>query len=327
MAVERALAAQGQTVQLRMQFRRSGTLFDPVQVRQVLILDQAGATVETFPQGSIIRDSTGMYHVDWAVSATQAVALYNDRWFATSTTGATEKQFTLTFYVLPALAGPGVGVGRYLTPIEVRAYLPPETTLSDAQLAVLVALAQATAEKITGQYFTPITEARVFDGSGMAVQDIQDPIISVSGVRFRCDSSFETQAIEDIRISGSGTMLAIGNVIPGPFSRSSLSRLSANGCGWPAGFQNVEITGAWGLYATAPLLIKAAVGLLVKYAAACDNPAGVPYNAIDSENAGTDYSYTLRKIFEGAKTHAETGYSDVDAILAGYPRLPRVAVM
>jgi hypothetical protein len=224
-----------------------------------------------------------------------------------------------------------------MTVDEARGYVPAETTLTDEQIEELILLAQETVESITGQRFLPVEEARVLDGSGRAVQDVREPILSVSQIRFRCGPDWEVQEFNDVRIMRSGMMISLGNVIhPGAYSyargipivRSNNVTLTYPGaCGFPVGVQNVEITGEWGVYRTVPRPIKAAVGLLVKYATECDDPKGVPVTPYESEGVATDRTYQYRKIFEGAKVHGETGFADVDSILARYMRQPSATVV
>lgn len=222
----------------------------------------------------------------------------------------------------------------YLSVEEARTYLPDVTMLTDDQIALLVALAQDTVESVTGQSFLPISEARVYNGTGRATLTV-DPVLEVTGIRYRCcgggsDGWGDTWVPGDVRIGRSGTMIALGNVVSSglwPIRTNNVTLTYGDGgCGFPNGFQNVEVTALWGAHRTVPRMIKAAVGLLVKYAATCDNPSGVPSAALASENIAGDRSYQMRKIFEGAQTHGETGYPDVDAILARYQGIPRVSV-
>jgi hypothetical protein len=339
MAVERANAQQGQTVTLRMRFELGGTLFDPSSVNQVQIINPAGVVEETIPAASIVHDGVGLYHVDWAIPAAATIDVWHDRWFANSTVGAVEKQFTLSFYVLPFTATGGTS--PYLTSAEALAYLPSDTTITATEAAEMAALAQEIVEAVTGDFFLPVEMARIFDGNGEAYLPLDLELQSVTGWDVRCclssgaTTDWEAQDATTLRIAGSRMGLTIGNLAS--FSRQvsrryQIERFTACGSGsvvsfcgvFSAGTQNHRITGTWGRWTTVPLQIKAAIGLMVRYAGMCDDPKGVPSNPYVSESIPGGRSYTLRQIRAGATKDTGTGYPDVDAILARVPQ-PMIA--
>lgn len=338
MPVERGAAYQGQTVRLRILFQAAGTPVDPFEVRQVEILDSSLAVLATIPAASIVQSGVGQYYVDWAIPAAEAADLHHDRWYSTLTVGATEKQFTLSFLVLTS-SGVATG-GAYITVAEARSFLPSDTPLTDAEIAEGIALAQEIIEEITGQTFTPIVKTVVFDGQGEPTLSIRRPIQTITSIRLRCDATtWETIDIDDARISGSGTMIAFGNVVPKPFRRANNrcpSICASSACRlFPRGFQNVEVSGTWGAFDEPPRQIRSALGLLLRYALVCEDSSGVPSAAFSSEAVANDRSYTLRQIWSGLSArsgagivkNAMTGYPDVDAILARFIGPPTVAVV
>ena len=99
-------------------------------------------------------------------------------------------------------------------------------------------------------------------------------------------------------------------------------------CGiWPSGFQNIEITGDWGMYDEVPLQIKRAAGMLLRYAGKCDDPLGLPSHAFEAESFPGDRQWTLRKVWTDVKLNNMTGFPDVDAILSSFQRRIFVGVI
>lgn len=324
MAVERDNAQRGQAVRLEIQFRKSGTLFDPVTVRQVEIRDRDNVLLATISGAGIVRDGVGEYHVDWFISATEPAVLHHDRWYATATSGANEKQFTLSFMVLPAGTGEGSPGLSYVTLEDLRASLPSDSLLSDEQLTELGALAEEIVDYMAGENFLPVSESRIFNGSGTPLLTVRRAIQSVSQIRTLCgccDGSWSIMDIGCIRILPSRTALTIGNLVPRPF------RSWIWGCGdrftcccggtgsFPMGSANVEVTGEWGAWTTVPRQIQAAVKLLVRYAGACDDPAATPSNPFESESIAMDRQYKMREIYKKTGIDGSTGYPDVDSMI------------
>jgi len=323
MPVERAAAQQSETVRLRIDFRLGGTLFDPFEVRQVEIRDPAGVILETIPMGSIVQDGVGLYRVDHAIAAAAEIDNHFDRWYSTQVSGATEKQFSLKFYVLPAMTG-GAGSSPYLTAAESASYLPEDTALTTGEIAGLVALMQEQVEAVTGDIFQPVTMARVFDGNGEVYLPFDRPLAEITKLEYLDGASWSDVGIDNVRIKRSGRGIVLGNAVsysrfPSRTRRFLDQTLGFGGCGaFPAGSMNVRITGVWGRWTEVPLQIKAAVGTLVKYAAQCDNPTGLGSNPYSGESIPNDRSFTLRQILRNVSVDNLTGYPDVDAILVRF---------
>lgn len=336
MAVERSHAQVGDSVILRAEFTQANTLADPSDISQVLILDASFATVATIAAAAVVQDAVGKYHVEWGVPAAGPTGQYYDRWFATPSDGAVEKEFTHSFYV--SVFASAAATTPYMTTAELKEYLPDATGLSDAQVAAMGLMAQEVAEAVAGGHkFLPVDEARVFDGLGRPVQPFDIPIIrgSITAIEFLRDDGWEdvTPAnSQDIRYMKSRLMVGIGNVRSrSQRSRSACERWgclttsSITGCGiFPIGLQNVRITASWGRWEEVPLHVKHAIGLLVSKAGRCDNPQGAMSNPYEAESVGTDRAFTWRDILVDAKTKRTTGFGDVDALLKRVPRVPRV---
>jgi len=100
MSVERESAVINNTIILRSKFQYSSTsdYFDPYAISKVEILDSDGTTViETFTGASIVKDSTGKYHVV-ATAIASAKTIY-DKWYFTPNSTASEITKTNTCIV------------------------------------------------------------------------------------------------------------------------------------------------------------------------------------------------------------------------------------
>lgn len=223
----------------------------------------------------------------------------------------------------------------YPTVDQVKEYLPADTELTDAEIGTILTLAIETVESICGQRFEPVTRSIIVDGSGRMVQPLPAPLQSVTAIEFRqSDGSWSAVTYGDIRIGRSRKMLSAGNAVS--FSQQVLRgvRRSAWCCGgsgglsglndypncvFPAGFQNIRVTGAWGRWADVPVPIADAIGRLVEYAGSCDNPTGSVNEPFMAESVPGGRSYTMREILRDARANRMTGFADVDAVLARYP--------
>lgn len=332
MSVPRGQAQQGQTVRLKGIFTLGGTLFDPYEVREVQILASDGETIlRIFNSGEIVHESLGVYYVDWAIPSDEATDVHFDRWFLTASAGGGEDQETEHFLVL-AFASV-TAAAPYVSVDEMRALLPGDSTLSDAQLAIMVELAQVSIEEITGNTFLPYPKTVVFDGNGRGMLPLGEPIQSVSEARIvGCGGEGTLIDVTQIRISKSKTNLFLGNVqrrsdcaygYGGPFGSGYVG--SVFGCGvWPSGAQNIAISGLWGRYAAVPVTIRGCLIQLVRNAAFCDDPLALPSHAFKSESIPGDRNYTLREVWANVKANAQTGYPDIDAILTRRLAAPTV---
>jgi hypothetical protein len=223
-------------------------------------------------------------------------------------------------------------MAAYLTTLELKAFLEDDTPLTNAEIDELGALAQEIVERITGQKFLPVTAARVLDGSGRRVQPLDHRLLDFDMLEvLRDDGTWEdvtpVNPATSVRIMRSRRMIALGNVVTlsQAFHRAvyDLDPLlnRAGGCGlFPAGTQNVRISGDWGRWRVVPEQIKWVVGWLVRFAGRCDDPEGLPVSRFATEAVPGGRSYTLRTILMNAHKDRNTGFSDIDSILMGFPR-------
>lgn len=77
MAVERPQAIQNQTVRLKMYFRHNNELDDPYSLGSVQILNPSDSVIATLTP---TQESTGIYYVDYPISAAAVSGWYTDRW-------------------------------------------------------------------------------------------------------------------------------------------------------------------------------------------------------------------------------------------------------
>ena len=220
----------------------------------------------------------------------------------------------------------------YPTIADVKAgYLPVDTELTDGEIQTLVDRAIWEAETCCGQSFIPVTRSMVFDGSGRTLQPIRAPLLVLTGIETLCpDGTWAVATYTDVRISASKKMLSWGNSVS--FSQavlrgsgrydnllpSGFSSVSSQ-CIFPAGFQNVRITGDWGKWLDPPLDINDAIGRLVQYAGSCDDPVGSMNNPFETESVPGGRAYGNRTILSQVKANRMTGFPDVDAVFARYP--------
>lgn len=325
MSVPRGLAQQGQTVRLHATFKFAGSLFDPFEIRQVVIYAADGVTeVATFSGAEIVRESLGLYYVDWPIPADEPTTIHFDHWFATATSGGTEEEFGDNHFLVLAFSSSSPDTA-WVTVAEVRAAIPSDSALTDVEIANQIDLAQTIIRECTGNNFLPTSKTVVFDGTGRERLPLGEPILSVSRAAvIGCGGTESEIPVEEIVLSKSRTMLSLGHG-----ARRSERALGTDGwpggpgtvgsvfgCRiWPAGFANIAITGDWGRYTSVPASIKAALILLIRYATFCDDPNGVPSEAFKSESIPGDRAYTLAEVYANAKVNNLTGYPDVDRIL------------
>ncbi|MDX1388206.1 MAG: hypothetical protein R3344_03400, partial [Acidobacteriota bacterium] len=75
-----------------------------------------------------------------------------------------------------------------------------------------------------------------------------------------------------------------------------------------------------GRFAQVPEQIKMATGLLVRHSASCleTGEQAAPSHPFEAESVPGGRSYTLRKVQQDAISRRQTGYPDVDSILARF---------
>jgi hypothetical protein len=231
----------------------------------------------------------------------------------------------------PPDSGPNGGNGgacmslSFITLAQLRQYVPADSTLTDAELETMGALAESIVQRGSGRTLVPYTGSRIFNGEGTPLLDVRSPMVAVTAVEQRCcGDTWEDLLVDCLSISRSGMLLLIGNVVPAPFRRvgdwhgcgpGTISRQIACGV-FPMGLANIRVTGTWQDSVSVPPLAVAAVGGLVRHAASCDDPVGLPHTPYKSESVGGDRTYVLREIDRQAGVDMTTGYPDVDSMIA-----------
>jgi len=136
----RGNAKIGQTIDLGILFTQNGAPFDPLEVRQVEILDSDLSTViETIPSGSISFISTGHYQV--TASSFALPETYGDKWYYTPTSLFGERVNVNTFTVFEILPS-----GSQTTNLinDIRADIDDEDSTRISDLSIKTMLGKAT---------------------------------------------------------------------------------------------------------------------------------------------------------------------------------------
>jgi hypothetical protein len=317
MAVSRWAAEQGQTVQLGIKFHDpNGNLYDPYEIRQVEIMREDLSIQKTFVTSEVHRLSTGRYYIEWVIPGSETVGKHYDKWYYTPEAGHDEVTAQLEFYVYAS--GTFTTDDYYLSVSDAKANcLDADTGLTDPQIQYLITLAMAIIDRCCEQHFLPVTGSRVFDGTGSYYLDMDEPIQSVTNIE-NLDSASYSYTVSDFRIKG--TWLIHKDYVEGAELPAHLACGVTDTSLFPKGHQNIRVTGTWGLYETVPDLITQATCLLLYFGGQWDTVTG-PMISPNMNESVEGYAYTLRKVYEHAGIHKETGYPEVDTILAQFRRM------
>lgn len=322
MSVSRYAAEQGQTVVLGIRFETStGALYDPSDISQVEILDADSNVIATIPGASIVNDAVGIYHVEWAIPGAETLGKHYDKWYYTPTAGGTEINATLEFIVYAA--GTFSPAAYYLSVADARANCLPDCPLTDSEIQYLIGIAMAIVDRVCNQHFLPVTETRDFDGTGSFYLECDEPMQELKSIE-NLDDATATYDVSDYRIRGTWLIHKDGrawpyNQLEPPTGEDAVSYCSGTGEVFSRGWKNIRVEAAWGLYENVPNLVVQATCLLVMYGAKWGTVRGPMFANFSSES--TDgYAYTLRKVFEKASIHQETGLPDVDGLLVKFRR-------
>ena len=318
MAVSRYQAEQGQTVRLGIRFELpTGDLYDPDSISQVEIMDADSVVIATIPAGSIVNEAVGVYHVDWAIPAAEALGKHYDQWSYVPVAGHAGTIAKLEFIVYAAGT---FGVSDYYISVaDAKAECLADSPLSDADVQYLIRCAMAIVDRVTGQHFVPVEEARDFDGSGSFWLKMNAPwqeILSIDNL----DNDAVTYTIGDFRRKGS--WIVHKDFLPWPQASDQPAHLScgSDGTVFARGQRNIRVTARWGRYATCPDPVRQATCVLLSHAARYDRLDGA-FVANMSRESSEGYSYVLRKIYNKAVIDNMTGYPDVDGPLVLYRRM------
>lgn len=313
MAVQRWAAEAGSTVRLRVRFEHEGTLFDPLLIDQVEILDPGDTVIATLTTG-ITKQSTGIWYVDYAMDVAAVSGVYHDRWTWRPFDGFDLRTASLPFNVFPA--GTFAAVNGYLTADEVKASYLVGTTLTDDEIDFLVRLCTAFAENACGRKFIPESDTVDVDGSGRA-------FLHVPGTRslrtLTSLTDLDTGSALDttnLRIRGR-TLFHKDFRWPNIYQASPIFSCGDGGEVFPRGIKNVRITGTWGDFDSPPELIKHVVGIMVKMAGS-DDTVTAPWISNYLSESVDGLSVTYRDMDPGTRMRAMTGIPEIDAILNQY---------
>lgn len=315
MSVPRWQAEQGATVRLRAQFKQNQTtLYDPLEITQVEILDSTSTVIDTLVVG-IMNEAVGIWYLDWPIPAALAPGLYHDRWTYRPYAGYDLRTGTNGFAVFAAGA---FGTGdAYLTASQLRSigYIDSGSPLADAQLDFLARLATAFVERACGRKFRPWTDTIDVDGTGRdhLILPPTHPVRSLTSItNLDTGSAFD---VTKLRWRGSRIFYYQWR---GFRQRRELEQDlhlgCVNGAVFPAGLKNIRVEGYFGTYATVPELIQHAVGLMVK-AAGADDTVTAPWILNYSQETVDGQSVVYRDIAPGAAVKMLTGIDEVDVIL------------
>lgn len=231
MSVERENAIINNTIILRcnFQYSQTGDYFDPSAIASVAILDSDGSTVlETLTGDSIVKDSTGKYHVV-ASAITSAKTIY-DKWTFTPVSGASALTKTNTCNVWST----SYGAGTDLTSLtNLKAFLHISNTDDDTLLSEIIT-------RITDKWTldcnriltsADYTEYYSGDGSDTLMLD-QFPINSITSIYDDTDRSF-----------GASTEISSDDIIFTANTNNAKSGIvKLDGTSFSKGVENIKIT-------------------------------------------------------------------------------------
>lgn len=318
MSVPRYQAEQDQTVQLAIRFESGAdrTPYDPSAIAKVEILDANDVLITTKTGADIVNDAIGIYHVDWAIPAAEVLGKHYDKWYYTPSAGHSDLEAKLEFIVYQS--GTWSVTDYYLSVADARAdCLDANTSLTDAQIQTLIILAMGIIDRCTEQHFLPYAATRDYDGSGKYFLEMDEPIQTIASIT-NLDNANQTFTPSDFRIKG--TWLIHKDYVEGANLPAHLQCGITNGAIFTKGHKNIRVEGTWGLYEYLEPLIKQATCLLVGFGGQWDTTTGPMISPMMGESV-EGYGYTLRKVYEHAAIHKETGYPEVDTILSNFRRM------
>jgi hypothetical protein len=190
------------------------------------------------------RLTAGRYVATWDVLDAEPIGSHEIRWFFTTTPGGDEQTFIEAFDVIDSVAVSTTTTG-YATIQDVRdAGIPASGfgALSDSQVQSLIDRASAQIDMFTGRFFSPRNMVIRIDGTGSHGLLFGDPIISISAIDY-VDDEGETELT--IELSDAVIYNRHISGLTNPDDRES-PKLELRGSKWPAGRQNIQVTGVFG---------------------------------------------------------------------------------
>jgi hypothetical protein len=224
----------------------------------------------------------------------------------------------------------------YATVADLRAEGVSEAVASDARLAMLIGLAGAYIERITGQFFEARALTLRLDGTGARVLPLGHPIVRIDAVALDSNPfSPGDLAVDPELFRVYNRHLTQGLLLPDDRDHPRLElvheedvHLGLGQLRWPRGQQNVEVRGVFGytepdgsLVGRTPELIRHVTKLLVMRELPRMTDVDRREDAqrrwrLTSERT-RDQSYTL----EALRLHGDfTGDPEIDNILVGFVR-------
>jgi hypothetical protein len=324
MAASRYNAEVGQTVRLKARFdQNQTTLIDPYEITQVEILDPTDAVVQTIPGASAVRESLGVWYVDYAIAAGATTGLWRDRWTWRPYSGYDLRVGSSSFQVFPA--GTFSAAEGYLTVAQIHdlGFIDSSSPLTDAQIDYLSRLATTFIERALGQVFRSFAGAVDVDGTGRPFLHMPSShwVRSLTNI-VNLDTG---ESIDVTPLRFRGAEIFHRDWRPWPHRYESPPYL---GCVtqdvFPRGHKNIRVTGTFGQFESPPVDLQHAVGVMVKYAG-MDDTVTAPW-ILNYTSEGVDgQQVSYRDMDPDSRKKALTGIAEVDAILNNYyNRRPRI---
>jgi len=316
MPASRFQAIRGSSVRLRIRFEQNQvTLYDPVLIQSVEIIDPGGTVIDTFASGWL-QESVGVWYLDYDIAADADLGLYSDRWTYQPYTGYDIRTATPQFAVFAE--GATGDSGGYMTVDEIRARgcIDDGCPLEDEQIEYLSILGTAFIEKATGRIFRPWIGSVDVDGSGKCYQHLPGKyrVRSLTSV-----TDLEGGAFFDAAMLKFRGATVFHESYRGPGCHCSDSFSSFLGCEhcFPCGIKNLRFEGVFGDFDEVPAPIQHALCLLVK-AGGADGTVTAPWIVNYSQETVDGQSVSYRDMDPGIRKRSMTGLAEVDAILNLY---------
>jgi hypothetical protein len=220
MAVEREDAAVGEQLILRIEiiYDRLGAFVDPTSFSDVTITDSNGTVLQTIASASIVKDSTGKYHITTTATWNTSAQRVKDNWtFVYS--GVTYKKNLAT--VISDTSSPAVGLASFVTLVKRKIQAPTIglTLLADPgdYNAFVVEAAKEYSKRRPYQQTSKLT------GDGTAIftlpTDWDNEVSLITQIEYPLDSNppayIETSKYEVVQLDTGWVGRFIGEYYPG----------------------------------------------------------------------------------------------------------------
>lgn len=323
----------------------------PVQIFPATAGQRQAVNLSDCPTGE--RLGIGRYAAKWDVPATITRGVYEIRWYYTFPNG-TERVARIEFEILEGASG-AIGP-MYGMVADLRAEGVGEVT--DARLQLALVIAGRFIERVTGRFFDARYRSYVrFDGSGKRALLLGDPIIGlgqlfietepsllpdldVDPTLIRVYSRHITQGLLDpddrnspkIEFVHTDDLLGVSRVF------APASGLSINSLAFPAGTQNISLSGVFGYtedvhngspWGDTPILIRHLAKLIALREipkagsdAACRAEARDRWRILEEKVRDQSIKYAPER-----RVGAWTGDPEIDFLLTSYIRPPHLGAV